>query len=251
MLNESTQPALPHMEGPGKAAEPKRKERTRKRGVTRRQPPQPTLGFLLPGAEHNEDTGERFTPDCNGAPGICLFMRCRWNLILDVIPCVHCGGRGKFAGKDCHVCRGTDPEVKNPATGEPYRGESGGIEIQPPGRGKRKKLRIPLHRSNEHVVQKGDIERAGDMAADAAEWLEEKWGSTCAWDLIKQAEPMQLTDIGKVLRVSRERARQICEEGASRTRSTHTRDMEPRSASVEMRPNRAPVLVQIRRKERP
>lgn len=239
MLNESTQPALPHMEGPGKAAEPKRKERTRKRGVTRRQPPQPTLGFLLPGAEYNEDTGERFTPDCNGAPGICLFMRCRWNLILDVIPCVHCGGRGKFAGKDCNACK------------EGGKGESGGISVSgPPGTGY---TTIPLHRSNEHVVQKGDIERAGDMAADAAEWLEEKWGSTCAWDLIKQAEPMQLTDIGKVLRVSRERARQICEEGAIRTRSTHTRDMEPRSAPVEMRPNRAPVLVQIRRrpKEQP
>lgn len=122
-----------------------------------------------PGAERDFKTGERFTPDCNGPPGLCLFMRCRWNLILEVLP-------------KTGTITVTDPD--------------GGFTT------------LPLHKDNQHVIGPDDVEEAGERAAWAAEWLEAQYGTTCVWDIVKGGELTQ-GQVANVLRLTRQRVTQV------------------------------------------
>lgn len=181
-----------------------------------KKPPQPMLELLPPGAERNEETGERIKPDCQGAPGICPFFRCKWNLVLDVT--------------------------------HGLRGQSGTIQVRRPSGGA---VTIPLHRSNDHVMKRGDIEAAGDAAYDVATWLEEQYGSTCSADF--PGEHTQ-QEVARIYRVERQRIQQI-EHSAKRNRrlaelAQDAAEQRGRQGGVTW-PEPAPRLYAIRKKASP
>lgn len=108
----------------------------------------------LPGASYDPGTGERFKPDCQGPPGLCLFFRCKWNLVLDVLST----GTIKV-----HGWRGM-PSVT-----------------------------LPVKRSKKHTTTyERDVEEAGEAAARVAEWLEAELGTTCMGDIIRPHTQQQV-----------------------------------------------------------
>jgi hypothetical protein len=173
---------------------PDKPKRRYKQAYRPRKAPGPELPTLPEGAAYNDETGEHFKPPCMGGEGTCLFFRCRHNLVLEVLMCRQCGGHGPWPVQ-CLFCG--------------PRGESGGIQVRKP---KGPAVTVPLHRSKKEVTKRGDIERAGDAAADVVEWLEHTIGTTCEAEL--QGSRSQQA-VALILRMEKQRVQQI-EQGVKR-----------------------------------